>query len=102
MGLRNIHRLIRQGDLKTHSVSLGGVLHGFVYKSKKGKLHMFIDESLSPNATECTLLHESGHIIDHINKPTCIIGIDDMHSPLEKEANRFMEEYQGTLLKEAN
>ena len=89
MCLREISRLVSQGDLRTHSVQLSGELHGFVYKSKKGKVHIFIDNSLSPATTTETLLHEGCHVTRHIDQKICVLGINDINNSVEEEADSF-------------
>lgn len=90
MCLREINRLISQNELLTHSVSLGGELHGFVYKSKKGKVHMFIDDSLSPAATNSVKLHEGGHVIEHLSHSKCMVGINNINRKIESEAECYV------------
>lgn len=90
MCLREINRLISQGDLRTHSVFLGGELHGFVYKSNKGKAHIFIDDSLSPIAIQKTKLHEGGHVIEHLSNSKRMIGINNANRKIEAEADCYV------------
>lgn len=90
MCLREINRLVSQGDLRTHSVFLGGELHGFVYKSKSGRAHMFIDESLSPTTLQKTKLHEGGHVIEHLSSSKRMIGINNANRKIEAEADCYV------------
>ncbi len=90
MCICEINRLIRQNELLTHSVALGGELKGFVYKSKKGRLHMFIDNTLSPSASNRTKLHEGGHILKHLNKSNKLLGINNNNKNIESEADCFV------------
>lgn len=92
MSLRTINGMINCGELKIHKVSIGGDLHGFVYRSGKGKTHIFIDQSLSPEAERDALLHECGHVVTHNSPENYIIGLDQRRTKIEKEAEMYARE----------
>lgn len=89
MCIRKINELLNQDELITHSVQLGGELHGFVYKSRKGRIHMFVDNTLSPIAFESAKIHEAGHILKHVNQACKMIGINNVNKKIEDEADCF-------------
>ncbi|VBB09163.1 Hypothetical protein LUCI_4449 [Lucifera butyrica] len=91
MGFRKINGMISTGDLLFHKVKVSGEVHGFVYKSRKGRTHIFIDSSLSPEAERDTLLHECCHVIEHMNDNSYAIGLDDRHHEREEEAEEFVK-----------
>ena len=76
-------------DIRCHCVHIGEGVSGFVYKSKKGIYHIFLSESLSPDATSRVLAHEYYHIINHMTPVACFIGLDIQDSPIEVEAKEF-------------
>ncbi|VBB05614.1 Hypothetical protein LUCI_0824 [Lucifera butyrica] len=90
MNLRKINNMVSTGELLFHKVKLIGNPHGFVYKSRKGRTHIFIDSSLSLEAERDTLLHECCHVSEHMNDNSYAIGLDDRHHEREEEAEEFV------------
>lgn len=91
MSLRKINGLVRTGELSFHKEKIGGELHGFVYRSKKGRTHIFIDDLLSPETARTTMLHECGHVILHEKAGAYLLGYDEDR---EQEADEFAIKYQ--------
>lgn len=93
MSLAKIKKMIYSGEIALYKVSIGGDLPGFVYSSRKGKYHIFVDDTLSPDAENDVILHECGHIIMHAASAACTtIGLDDCNHDREKEAEQFVRE----------
>ena len=89
MSLRKINALINAGDLLLHKTNISGELPGFVYASTHGKIHVFVDSSLSLEAERETLFHECGHALLHLSEGSHLVGLDDREHEREKEANEF-------------
>lgn len=94
MSLRTINGMINCGELEIHKVPIGGDLHGFVYRSGKGRAHIFIDQSLSPEGERNALLHECCHVVKHDSPDAHIIGLDCQYAEIEKEAEQYVREHQ--------
>lgn len=90
--LKEIHRMINTGDVVTHNLPIGSGVHGYVYESRKGRKHIFIDSDLSPETTLETLIHEYHHIIEDISKGSRLIGLDCRKSDREEQAELFVKE----------
>lgn len=84
------HEAMAAHDIYVHRVTLD--CHGFVYKSKRGCIHLYLDESMSPEATRRAFFHELWHILDDMQTTPYYIGIDRHHDPREKHADAFYEE----------
>lgn len=81
-----------------HCVPLGGEVQGVVYCSKRGRYHIFIDDSLSREAMIKTFLHEIHHIKNDIPNIPYVIGVDFQREPLEQTADKFSREFFAKLL----
>jgi len=75
------------GSIRFHSVELGRGIKGFMYQSKRGVSHVFVDESLSPEMTLETIAHELYHV-KH-DSLSYGIGLDRQQDEDEKKANRY-------------
>jgi hypothetical protein len=82
-------QLVSTDNIVCHSVLLGEGAKGFVYQSKRGKYHIFINDSLSHDAALEVFYHEMHHIKNDLPKMPYIIGIDMQGEEFEKNANLF-------------
>lgn len=93
---RKIRELIRANELMYHIVPLGRGLAGFIYRSRRGRYHIFISNSLSNEAQRRVFLHEAYHaIVDMPNMPF-VIGIDMQNERFEimaEETARMLIKY---------
>jgi hypothetical protein len=72
-----------------HIVPIGQGISGFVYQSRKGRYHVFICSSLSPQAQKRVFFHEAWHIIRDMPRQLFIVGIDMQNEVFEIDAERF-------------
>lgn len=86
---REIRLLVNSGVLMYHIVPIGRGISGFVYRSRKGKYHVFICSSLSPQAQKRVFFHEAWHVIIDMPRFPFIVGIDMQNERFEAEAERF-------------
>lgn len=71
-----------------HTVPIGEGITGCVYQSKRGRYHIFISDTLSPQATREVFCHEMSHILNDLPKMPYIIGLDMQREEFEKKANK--------------
>lgn len=83
-------------DIKVHSVSLGEGIKGFLYVSKRGVPHVFVNDTLSQEKIAETVAHELYHL-QH-DKLSHGIGLDRQHEPSEHRANTFARHNAHLLL----
>jgi Zn-dependent peptidase ImmA (M78 family) len=72
-----------------HTVPIGEGITGFVYLSKKDRYHIFISDTLSPEAAREVFFHEMHHIIYDLPRMPYCIGLDMQREEFEKNANAF-------------
>ncbi|RJQ25555.1 MAG: hypothetical protein C4589_11195 [Peptococcaceae bacterium] len=84
--------VMRAFDIFPHEVSLGGEVAAFVYKSRTGYYHVFVNQLLSPETKREVFFHELYHIIEDMPKQTYILGMDIQHKETEKKADLFFRE----------
>lgn len=75
-----------------HAVPLGKGVSAFVYRSRKGFIHIFMNSHLSNNRKIKTLCHELKHIIEDMPNMGRMVGIDMQQQPFEIEADQFIQE----------
>jgi Zn-dependent peptidase ImmA (M78 family) len=76
-------------NIVCHLVPIGEGITGCVYLSKKQRYHIFISDSLSPEATREVFCHEMHHILYDLPEIPYIIGIDMQREEIEEKANKF-------------
>ena len=86
MSLDYCKRLYWSDDLRYHLVAISPHIHGFVYRSRKGILHILVDESLSPSAQKSTILHEAHHVENDLRNGKSIVEINHHNDRRETEA----------------
>jgi len=91
--LRKIDQMIAAGELKVHVVGLPPGIYGFVYYSKKKRYHVFVSESLSPEARREVLLHECHHVLEDMPVQTYVLGLDAQHEECEVFAEHFARNF---------
>lgn len=90
MSLDYCKRLYWSDDLRYHLVSIGPQVHGFIYRSKKGILHILADETLSPSARRETILHEAYHAANDMKPGDYVVGLNRLDCVKEKEADEYV------------
>lgn len=85
MTAKDIADACRSGDIKCHVIAMPPKLWGFVFQTRRAKIHIFVSEDLSPMARFKVFLHECYHALEHI-EGCYFIGIDMQHCPIEQEA----------------
>lgn len=86
---REIRRLVNSGLLMYHIVPIGQGISGFVYQSRRGRYHVFICSSLSPQAQKRVFFHEAWHIIRDLPHNPFFVGINMQSEKFETEADQF-------------
>lgn len=76
-------------DIFPHEVELHGSMAAFVYCSKAGNFHIFVNEALSPEAKREVLFHEIYHIVEDIPKLTYVLGMDMQYEKFEIWADKY-------------
>jgi hypothetical protein len=79
-------------DIIPHMVPLGQGVSAFVYRSRKGYVHIFVNSSLSDVRKIDTLCHEVKHVIEDMPDMGRVVGLDMHHQPFEIQADRFLQE----------
>lgn len=87
----DIRELIRSKMLMYHIVPLGQGLAGFVYRSRKGRYHIFISSSLNEEAQRQVFFHEAWHVIVDMPRMPFVIGIDMQRNRVEVDADSFAQ-----------
>jgi len=90
--LEDIKELSAFKDILYHVVYLGVGVAGFVYRSRFGVYHIFVNEVLSKEERLKVLLHEIHHIKKDMPIYPYIIGIDLQYKVFEKSAEGFVKE----------
>ncbi len=85
-------------NISWHQVYLGEGLKGFVYLSRKGVYHIFIADTLSPEAQSEVLAHEIYHIKHDLPSGLYIIGLDVQRTDIEVKANSFAKKSAAAVL----
>jgi hypothetical protein len=80
------HEVMATHNVKTRiSCNLRGNIKGFVYVSKRGYYHIFLNGKLT-FAEQChTFVHELKHIIQDLPHLSYYIGIDMQHEDIEDD-----------------
>ena len=73
----NLHSIeaMRAFDIFSHEATLGGEVAAFVYRSRMGYCHIFVNQLLSFEARQEVFFHELYHIIEdmpnvgYVNQP---------------------------------
>lgn len=84
--------LLKSHDIFPHFVVLGGDVSAFVYRSKSGNFHIFINQALSYKACKEVFIHELYHIIFDMPNFSYIFGVDMQRSHIELNADNFVYE----------
>ncbi|MEW8957828.1 MAG: ImmA/IrrE family metallo-endopeptidase [Moorella sp. (in: firmicutes)] len=84
--------ILRAYNIFPHIVSLSGEVNAYVYSSRKGRYHIFVDDSLSPEEQQKVLMHEIRHILVDMPKHGYLIGLDMMRTEMEVKADLFFGE----------
>jgi len=89
MSLSHCKKLYRTGELRCKVASIGPEVNGFIYRSRKGKLYILVDESVSPEARTRALLHESHHATADLPSGKYVLGLDERNSCREQAADEY-------------
>jgi hypothetical protein len=100
MGVAHEGRIVEEVDadsdsIRFHSVELGRGIKGFMYLSKRGVSHIFIDETLSTESTIETVAHELYHV-NH-DELSFGIGLDRQLCKNEIMANDYAKKLNPEL-----
>ncbi len=76
-------------DIYHHEIPIHASVAAFVYYSKKGRYHIFVNTFLSPEARREVFLHELYHAVEDMPKVGYILGLDLYRTPIEKNADAF-------------
>lgn len=90
--------IMRAYDVYHHEVPIHASVAAFVYRSGKGRCHIFISTYLSPIARREVFLHELYHVIEDMPKAGYILGIDMYREPMEMNADMFAKEIATTYV----
>lgn len=88
----SLDEIMRAYDIYHHEVPISTSVAAFVYCSRKGRYHIFINTHLSPEARREVFLHELYHVIEDMPKAGYILGVDMYRKPMEKNADIFAME----------
>jgi len=91
-------RIDLNDNILYHQVYIGEGVKAFVYLSRKGKYHIFIADTLSPEAQAEVLAHEIYHIKHDMPSGLYIVGLDAQRSTVEANANTAAKRYAPELL----
>ena len=83
---------MRAFDILSHEVPLGGEVAAFVYRSRAGCFHIFVNCMLSSEVKQEVFFHELYHIIEDMPRFSYILGLDIQKEEMEEKANRFFRE----------
>lgn len=86
---KEIRELIRTKTLMYHIVPLGHGLAGFVYRSRRGRYHIFISSGLNQEAQRRVFFHEAWHVIVDMPQQPFVVGVDMQGTRCEIAAETF-------------
>jgi len=94
----NAKEVMHAYDIITHDVELHGGIAAFVYNSRAGYYHIFINEAMSPEAKKSVLMHEIYHIVEDMPKKGYSLGLDKygVEELAETRADLFAKEVAAT------
>ena len=87
---------LRSFDIHLHTVQMHHELMAFIYYSKKGRHHVFINNKNCVEIQRKLILHELKHIVDDMPKLSYVIGLDMQYEPFETNAESFAKEIAAT------
>ena len=85
----DIDEILRTFNIFTHMWDLNGDVSAFVFKSRKGRFHIVVNEWLSHETKQKVFLHELYHIVEDMPKKPYILGLDMHRHESEKAADKF-------------
>ena len=68
----------------------------FVYRSRKDRFYIIVNESLSYEARQETFFHELCHVIEDMPRVGYMLGLDMKRHNIEKRADMFFKEIAAT------
>lgn len=83
---------MRAYNIFPHEAKFGGEVAAFVYQSRKGRFHIFVNESLSVDTGQEIIFHELYHIIEDMPRLGYVVGLDMYGKQFEIRADRFLKE----------
>jgi hypothetical protein len=82
---------MRAFDIFPHEVPLGGEVAAFVYRSRAGCFHVFVNRLLSSEARQEVFFHELYHIIEDMPRLSYVLGLDMQREEFEEKADGFFK-----------
>jgi len=95
---QTVSRIDLSENIVCHQVYMGEGVKGFVYLSKKGTYHIFIADTLSPEAQSEVLAHEMHHIKHDLPPGHYFIGLDAQGTDFEIKANSSARKSAAAML----
>ncbi|MFZ5686994.1 MAG: hypothetical protein ACOY9Y_02200 [Bacillota bacterium] len=73
---KEIKELLNSKMLLYHIIPLEGSIAGFVYRSRRGRYHIFISSALNHEAQRRVFYHEAWHVIADMPRMPFIVGLN--------------------------
>lgn len=84
--------VMRAHDIFTSLASLEPDVAAFVYRSRKDRFYIIVNEHLSFEAQQEVYFHELCHIIEDMPKAGYVLGLNMQREKFEVQADRFARE----------
>ena len=81
--------LLAAHDIHISTAVLPGTCHALIYHSRRNRCHIVVNSDLRPDCRNRAGLHELHHAIKDCPKQGCLIGWDQWHTTMEKDADQF-------------
>ncbi len=94
--------IMQAHDIYHHEIPIHASVAAFVYQSRKGKYHIFVNTYLSPEARQEVFLHELYHVVEDMPNEGYILGFDMYRNPIEKNADAFAIEITASTINKGN
>lgn len=91
---------MRAFDILSHEVPLGGEVAAFVYCSRMGYYHIFINQLFSSETKKEVFFHELYHIIEDMPRLSYVLGLDTQREEFEEKADGFFREVMAAYVVE--
>lgn len=85
-----IEKLLIESNVRIHIVQLSAKVYGFVYRSRMGFYHIFINELISNENKLKVLVHELIHIKRDLPEKPYLVGINMQYEEFEKDVDSIV------------
>ncbi|MCL6448755.1 MAG: hypothetical protein K6U04_11490 [Armatimonadetes bacterium] len=84
--------VMRAFDIHTHLADLEPDAAAFVYRSRKNRYHIVVNQWLAQETQEAVFFHELYHIIEDMPQRSYVLGLDMQREEFETRADGFFRE----------